>query len=147
MVYLFAHAPPSFNFVTPKCAESQLTTPLLPDRPHRVNTNCSWPYVCVSCLDWINFRCGVCLGLLQRGCCEAPSSSQPPPSLPLLPLVLPWSSAFPTRTHTHTQTPLLLLWTVLIYVNCVKWWNARRRNPSSPYVSLCSRFVSPGGSS
>lgn len=76
-----------------KCAESQLT-PLLPDRPHHANTNCSWPYVCVSSLDWINFRRGLCPGLLQGGV---------------------WARM---HTHRHTYTHSLTQPSSLFFFHC-----------------------------
>lgn len=110
-----------------KRAESQLTPPLLPDRPHRANTNCSWPYVCVSCLDWINFRCGLCLRLLQRVYCE--SHPHPPTRPPLLPATVPPIPSCVENGHTCTQSCPMRFCTVMGYLKSIH----TLRLPTSPF--------------
>lgn len=137
---------------------------------HRANTSCSWPYVCVSSLDWINFRCGVCPGLLQRVCCDF----EPllllffflqPPSHPSLLLHLPEGllsqhaifqhptheelSRAHTLTHTHTYAsahaskqsyPMRFLLSDGMPEEIHLYIHA-------PSVSLCSLYPCPEGSS
>lgn len=134
---------------------------------HRANTSCSWPYVCVSSLDWINFRCGVCPGLLQRVCCDF----EPlllllfflqPPSHPSLLLHLPEGLLsqhaifqHPTheelsRAHTLTHTHICLgscLQTVISHAIPAQWWNAWRNpslHPRTLRLSLFPLSVSGG---
>lgn len=112
-----------------KRAESQLTPPLLPDRPHRANTNCSWPYVCVSCLDWINFRCGLCLRLLQRVYCE--SHPHPPTRPPLLPATVPPISSCVENGHTCTHAHLTVVSHAILHSDGIPEIHP---HPPSPYV-------------
>ena len=72
------------------------------------NTSCSWPYVCVSWADgsvastpdWINFRCGVCRGLLHWVHCDIQLPLQPP--CPSLATKVSLSTFLP---NTHSPTP------------------------------------------
>ena len=143
-------------------AESQLTTPLLSDIIG-ANTSCSWPYVCVSVPDWINFRCGVCLALLQWVCCDFKTLSPPPPPAATVPppssFTPPWRSALPTRhlqelshTHTHTHTHMPLLMPPNSHIPCDSCTVMERLKESIPpsstlHLSLRSLFSSPEGSS
>lgn len=144
---------------------------------HRTNTSCSWPYVCVSWADgsavllpdWINFRCAVCLDLLQRLCCdfEPQAWALPAPPIPLA-TVPPLSSFTPPRrpalftrhlpaphtrrsaTDTLTHMPLLMPPNSHIpCVSCTVMECLKKTSipPSTPSVSLCFVFLSPEGSS